>query len=104
MQPNDNDQNTLDTPAATLPSANTEGLLSLVRDIRATYNDPRSIEFAGRPDRVAASEQQIAALLLRAGVTEPQVTPGTIAQAAYEKQWPAESDPAFDKLVADRTL
>ena len=66
---------------------NTDGLIETARLIRARHLDPSDAFYANRPDRVAQSELQTRAILLRAGVTETPDTVLSVAQAQHARQW-----------------
>src|SRR6266568_4528710 len=88
---------------ARLAAPDNTPLLALAANLRARHVDPKDIEFAGRPDRVAASELQLKALLLRAGVTEVVMTPQLLAEQQHAAAWTqTELNPAVAALVAER--
>src|SRR5207248_10604577 len=64
-----------------------DGLLETPRLIRARHADPTDAYYAGHPDRVAASELQLKAIMLRAGVNEVPDTVLSVAQKQHEAQW-----------------
>ena len=89
--------------AVTVPAPNNDGLLDLVQKIRRRHADPTDFEFAGRADRIAASELQLKATLLRAGVSEVQETAQSVATREHASRWTQlEMNPHMVKMLADR--
>jgi hypothetical protein len=87
-----------------LPAPDNSGLLEMAAILRAQHQDPTSPIYAGHPERVAQSELQIKATLLRAGVQEVPVTPLTVAKEQHAAQWrhPEAMQPGLQSFVDEQ--
>ncbi len=80
-----------------------DGLLQTVALVRQRHLDPKDEYYAGHPDRVAASEMQMQATLIRAGVTEPVVTAQSLAVEQPAGHWTmSELHPAVAAMITER--
>jgi hypothetical protein len=86
-------------PAAPSP----DGLFAIAAAIRAQFADPNGI-YANRPDLKAAAELDIAALMLRAGVTEPVATPQSLAERQHSAAFSFSANPAAATLAEQEAI
>ena len=87
LTPEEFDKATAVVKGAEPAKPSNDGLLSLAATMRARHNDPSDPWFGGRKDRIEASELQLQASLLKAGVAVTAITPQSLVQRQYEASW-----------------